>query len=258
MVFTRTSNFSVGAPGTPGPGTHTIEFLGTNPQGGSNTALIDLVTLTAAQDEIIDGSFATPVLAGGSYQDAPSGSPWQFSGLAGIATHGSGIAAGNPSAPQGNQVGFIMNTGSISYSLDLDADTYNLSFLAAQRATNQAEKQQIEVLLDPGQADQQVIGSIRPSGTGYSLYETLNFTVAAGVHTLQLLGMSSPNGKSTALIDEVSLATADDPFTDGSFEVPALAAKSYAVTPSGCAWQFTGDAGLSTNKSASPPSPRAP
>ena len=85
-----------------------------NPQGGNNTALIDVVALAAANDEISDGGFETPVLAANTYQIAPSGSPWQFSGLAGISTNGSGLTSGNANAPQGTQVGFIMNNGSMS------------------------------------------------------------------------------------------------------------------------------------------------
>ncbi len=234
----ETPNFSVTT------GTHTIEFLGTNPQGGANTALIDLVSLGASQDEIIDGGFESPALAANSYQDAPSGTPWQFSGLAGVSANGSGVTSGNPSAPDGTQVGFIMNEGSISYSLYLDADTYNLSFLAAQRVNHQTQSQEIEVLVDSAP-----VGWITPSGATYTLYDTSNFTVAAGLHTIKFLGMSPQTGESAALIDQVTLATAENSLSNGSFEAPVLAAKAYAVEPSGSGWQFSGDAGLSTNNS---------
>ena len=49
------------------------------------------------------------------------------------------LTTGNPNAPQGIQVGFITNNGSMSYSVYLDADTYNLSFLAAQRPQSDPE-----------------------------------------------------------------------------------------------------------------------
>ena len=207
--------------------------------------MIDLVSLTTAQDAIIDGGFEAPVLAANSYQVAPSGSPWQFTALAGISTNGSGVTAGNPNAPGGSQVGFIMNAGRMSYSLDLDAGTYDLSFQAAQRAHDQTQAQQIEVLVDGA-----AVGLDTPSGTAYTLFETSNFTVAAGVHTIEFLGMSPPSGESTALIDQVVLAAAKDAFSDGTFEAPVLAANAFQIAPAGSGWQFTGDAGVSTNKSA--------
>ena len=103
----ETSNFTVTA------GTHTIQFIGMNPQGGNNTALIDVVALTTAHDEISDGGFETPVLTANTYQVAPTATPWQFSGLAGITANNSGLTSGTANAPQGAQVGFIMNNGSI-------------------------------------------------------------------------------------------------------------------------------------------------
>ena len=38
--------------------------------------------------------------------------------------------------------------------------------------------------------------------------------------------MTPPNAGSTAFIDQVSLATAEDAFSDGSFESPVLAANA--------------------------------
>ncbi len=253
----ETSTFTVTA------GTHSIQFIGTSAQGGNNTALIDEVALTAAEDEISDGGFETPVLAANTYQVAPAATPWQFSGTAGIARDGSGISGGNPSAPQGAQVGFIMNNSSMSQTIYLDANTYNISLLAAQRVTGQSQSQQIAVLLDPGQPDVQVIGLITPAVTtassivtninnAYTLYETSNFTVAAGVHTIQFIGLTAGSGtsSSTALLDNVTLTAAENSFSDGSFEAPVLPAYGYAIDPNGSAWQFSGLAGVTTDLSA--------
>ena len=43
----------------------------------------------------------------GNWQYAPSGSPWTFSGTAGVSGNDSAITAGNPTAPQGSQVAFV-------------------------------------------------------------------------------------------------------------------------------------------------------
>ena len=235
----ETANFTVAA------GTHTVQLVGMNPQGGNNTALINSVALAPAQDQITDGGFEAPALAAGTYQVAPSGTPWQFSGLAGMSTNGSGVTTGNASAPQGSQVGFLMNNGSMSYSVYLDADTYNLSFLAAQRAKYQTQSQQILVLVDGVQ-----VAWIAPSSTTYTLYQTSNFTVAAGMHSIEFAGLSPASADSTALIDEVSIATAKNSFSNAGFETPVLTKGSYQVAPSGSGWQFSGMAGATTNGSA--------
>ena len=68
---------------------------------------------------------------------------------------------------------------------------------------------------------------ITPVGTSYRLYETSNFTVTAGTHTIEFIGMNPQGGDNTALIDVVSLAAANDQIIDGGFETPALAANTY-------------------------------
>jgi hypothetical protein len=234
----ETANFTV----TTGP--HNLQFLGLNPQGGNNTVLMDEVLITASQDVIIDGGFEAPALGGQNYQAAPNGTPWQFAGSAGITANGSALTFGSSRAPQGAQAGFIMNNGSMSYSVYLDAETYNLSFLADQRATYQTQAQQIQVWVD-----NTVVALITPSSTNYYPYQTSNFTVASGVHVIKFVGMTPASGESTAFIDQVALSTMEDSFSGGSFEAPVLAANTWQVAPSGSAWQFTGLAGVSTNNS---------
>ncbi len=235
----ETSNFTVAA------GTHTIQFNGMNPSGGVNAALIDLVSLGTVQDQIVDGNFQAPTLAANSYVVEPSGAPWQFSGSAGVSTNGSSLTSGNPAAPQGTQVGYISSNGSMSYSVYLDANTYNLSFMAAQRAKYQTQNQEIQVLVDNAQ-----VGVILPSSTSYTPVQTANFTVAAGTHTIQFVGLSPQSADSTAFIDEVSVSAAENSLSDGGFESPVLAAHTYQAAPSGSGWQFSGAAGVTTNGSA--------
>ena len=127
----QTSNFTVTA------GTHTIQFIGTNPQGGDNTAFLDEVAISAASP-ISDGSFEQPVAAAATYQLDPSGTAWQFSGIAGVSSNGSPFTAGNPNAPDGTQVALIKGTGSMSQSASLAAGTYSLSFLAANAPITRA------------------------------------------------------------------------------------------------------------------------
>jgi hypothetical protein len=233
-----TSNFYVAA------GMHTVQLVGMVPEGGNNMALIDLASVSSSNDEIIDGGFEAPVLAANSYAVAPSGTPWQFSNLAGISNNSSGMTLGNPAAPQGAQVAFIMSNSSMSYTDYLDAGSYDLSFLAAQRAKYQTQNQSIEVLVDGTN-----VGVITPASTTYATYETSSFSVTAGTHTIELLGLSPQSASSAAFIDSVSLASTQSTITDGGFETPVLTAKSYAMAPAGSAWHFSGLSGLSTNQS---------
>ncbi|MGO9109701.1 MAG: DUF642 domain-containing protein [Thermoguttaceae bacterium] len=240
----ETSNFTVTA------GMNTIQFVGMNPQSGNGTALIDEVVLAQAQDEIIDGGFETPALPANTYQNEPSGTPWQFSGLAGISGNNSGLTSGTANAPQGSQVGFLMNNASMSQTIYLDAETYDISFMAAQRVTDQSQSQQIEVLVDGAQValvTPSVVNSNFPRA--YTLFQTSTFTVAAGLHTIEFLGMSPQTANSTAFIDDVAIATDENTFSDGGFESPVLAVDAYAVAPAGCSWQFSGTAGVTANNS---------
>ena len=103
-----------------------------NPLGGDNTAFIDQVTLSA--NAINDGSFETPALAAGTYQFAPSRFALAVLGDGRRGQQRQHFTSGNPNAPDGTQVAFIKGNGSMSQSVDLVAGSYNLSFLAAQRA----------------------------------------------------------------------------------------------------------------------------
>ncbi len=59
-----------------------------------------------------DAGFEQPSVGAGKFQYDPAGSPWAFSGNAGISANNSGFTSGNPPAPQGTQVAFLQKTGS--------------------------------------------------------------------------------------------------------------------------------------------------
>jgi CSLREA domain-containing protein len=143
---------------------------------------------------LTDPGFETPSLGPSAYAYDPAGSPWTFSGSAGLASYGS--LFDNPPAPQGSQVAFLQGSGSISQSVDFAAGTYVLGFLAAQRPGNQ---QTIEVLVDG-----EVVATITPSGSQFALYTTSPFTVTAGAHTIEFVGLNPLGGDNTAFLDQVS------------------------------------------------------
>jgi len=236
----QTASFTVPA------GTHAVEFIGLDPLGGDNTALVDLVTIAPEANSISDGSFEAPGLAAKAFQYAPNGSPWQFSGSAGVSSNGSAVTTGNPNAPDGSQVVFLQGTGSMSESVYLDAGSYSLSFQAAQRGGSANKHyQEIQVLVDGAQ-----VGLVTPAATSYGLYQTSNFTVTAGTHSIRFVGLNPLGGDNTALVDLVTIAPQANSISDGSFEAPGLAAKTFQYAPNGSPWQFSGSAGVSGNGSA--------
>ena len=239
----QTSGFSVSA------GQYTISLAGADAQGDS-TAILDEVTISPVTDSISDGSFETPALTANTSAYSPGGSQWQFSGAAGVATNGSAFTSANPDAPDGSQVAFIQNKGSISQLVYLYSDTYTISFEAAQReVAGKAQSQVIEVVIDPDQADQ-VVGYVTPLSTSYGQYQTLNFTVSVGMHTISLVGLNPQGGDNTALVDDVTVSPASDAISDGNFETPGEAAETFYYTPNGSPWQFSGSAGVTANDSA--------
>jgi hypothetical protein len=220
-------------------GSHTIAFVGTDPLGGDNTALVDSVRLnavalttpiaTGVQSFTLgatgivsyvltdgthwqhtpvggvpvsgpaDAGFETPLVGAGAFQYDPTGAGWTFSGMAGITGNASGFTAGNPNAPEGAQVAFVQETGGMSQAVTLAAGTYTLSFQAAQRAT-WSTGQTIQVLVDG-----RVVATVTPTGTSYASYTTAPFTVAAGSHTIAFVGADPLGGDNTAFVDAVRL-----------------------------------------------------
>jgi hypothetical protein len=188
-----TATFTVAA------GSHTITFQGLDSAGGDNTAFIDNVRLTQTPAAgLSDAGFESPAVGSG-FQYRPVGTPWTFTGGAGVSGNGSGFTAANPNAPEGTQVGFLQGTGSFSQIVTgMAAGTHQLTFSAAQRA-NLVSHQDFRVLVD-GVA----VGTFTPAGTSYTNL-TANFTVGAGAHTITFQGIDSAGGDNTAFIDNVRL-----------------------------------------------------
>src|SRR3954447_15301524 len=109
------------------------------------------------------GGFEAPILTAGAFRYAPSGTPWTFSGGAGVTANSSGFTSSNPNAPQGNQVLFLQRDGSISQQRTFVDGSYTLSFSAAQRG-NVPSAQTLQVLINGV-----VVGTFNNlSGTAYT------------------------------------------------------------------------------------------
>ena len=148
-----------------------------------------------------DAGFEAPALGLGNWQYGATGSPWSFSGEAGISANNSAFTSGNPLAPEGTQVAFLQQTGSFSQSVyGWDAGSYQLTFDAAQRANFGASNEDFQVLVDGA-----VVGKFTPAGTAYQTYTTAPFPVAAGSHTITFQGLDTAGGDYTAFIDDVNV-----------------------------------------------------
>src|SRR5262249_53351125 len=121
----------------------------------------------ASTTQFSDTGFSTPNVGTNAFRAFaynPSGSAWTYSNSSGVAGNKSGFTGGNPNAPQGTQVAFLQEYGTISQRVNFSAGTYTLSFYAAQRA-GQASSQTFEVLVDGT-----VVGTFTPNDTSYRLY----------------------------------------------------------------------------------------
>jgi hypothetical protein len=189
-------------------GAHTIEFLGLDSAGGDNTAFLDAVTVAVASTVTTNGPAIgdndfSEIPIGNSYVYDPSGSAWTFSGVAGngsgVTGNDSAFTSGNPNAPQGTQVAFLQENGTITQSVTgWSAASYTLSFDAAMRG-NHGGVQNFEVLIDGN-----VVGTFQPTTTSYQVYTTNTFTVTAGTHTIEFLGINSAGGDDTDFLDDVT------------------------------------------------------
>jgi hypothetical protein len=203
-----TANFTATASAS-----HTLEFLGTDTNGGDNTVFIDSVAVAQVPPQLlVNPGFETPSVGAAAFAYSPAGSGWTFGAQsggngAGIAANGSAFNSGNPNAPQGVQVAFLQGLGTISQTFTglVSGASYQVSFYAAQR--NNIYGQQLgqtwEVLVDGA-----VVGSFAPpeADQSYAQY-TANFTATASAsHTLEFLGTDANGGDNTIFIDSVSLS----------------------------------------------------
>ncbi len=215
-----TYSFYSSAPIVTSAGVHTLSFVGVDPNGLDNTAFIDNVKIVGqavpyAGPAVPDGSFEqVPIDAGytfGAFQYDPTGSPWFFTGNAGVSSNGSGFTAGNPIAPDGGQVGLVQFTGSMQEDISgfQAGVTYELGLLAANRVSSPGgQTQTISVSID-GRA----IATITPTTANYQQFYSSSFAPGAGTHVLKITGLDPYGNDETAFIDHLQIFGSNAPTT---------------------------------------------
>ena len=175
-----------------------------------------------------DAGFEQVQVGYGRFQYRPSGSPWTFTGGAGISGNGSGFTWSNPPAPQGVQVAFIQSTGAMSQTVEgWAAGTYALTFDAAQRGNSGTSMEDFQVLIDGVP-----VGTFNPSGTSYHSYSTVAFTVTAGAHTIVFQGLDTAGGDNTAFVDAVAVMQATPSLVaDPGFDQVVVGYSQLPVSP---------------------------
>ena len=212
--------------------------------------------------ELLDGGFETPSVGGGyrGYRYRPQGSAWTFDGGAGITSNDTAFTDGNPPAPGGDQAGFLQRTGAARQTVQVGlAGTYRLDLKAAQRGNYAHGGQDFAVVVDGDE-----VARFRPSGTSYQSLSA-QFELDAGPHEIALVGRNSTGGDNTVFIDQVGMSlvetTAEPSLLEGGFESPSVGSgyRGYRYRPSGSAWTFVSNAGITSNDTAftegNPPAP---
>jgi hypothetical protein len=196
-------------------------------------------------NELQDPGFEEPSVGAGSFQYQPGGSPWTFGPCTGVAANGSAFTAGNPDAPDGDQVAFLQGPATFSQAVFFAAGTYSISFQAAQRQNVQFSSQTIQV-----QVDGNVVGTFTPPDTNYSAYNTASFPVTAGAHTIAFVGTDPDGQDNTAFIDQVRVNRVLPVLQDPGFETPNVGTgtfNSFQYHPSNSPWTFSTYAGVAGN-----------
>ena len=89
-----------------------------------------------------------------------------------------------------------------------------------------------------------VVGSFVPASASYQVYQTAPFTVAAGSHTVEFLGVNASGGDDTTLLDSISIQaapTVSSPTVgDPGFEQVAYASGTLGTpAPGASSWTFS-------------------
>jgi hypothetical protein len=159
-------------------------------------------TVSSSAVAFLDAGFELPFVGIGTpdaFQYNPSGSPWTFTDLAGVAGNCSGLTAGNPNAPEGTQVAFLQDFGSVSQAVYFPAGTYALSLWAGQWAGN-SSSQSVQV-----QVDGAAVSTFTPADTTYAPFTSDSFTLADGSHTVSFAGLDPDGQENIAFLDQVGV-----------------------------------------------------
>ena len=168
-------------------------------------ATLTFPAIRAGGPAVADHNFETAVLGklGNAWAYTPTGTPWTFTGTAGVSGNESSFTQNNLAAPEGEHVGFLQNLGSASQEVGRwPAGRYTISLAAALRSATKFPRQSVEVLVDD-----KVVGTLEPTSVHYAIFTTPTFAVRAGAHRITLRGTNNPaTGDFSVFIDAIRIA----------------------------------------------------
>ncbi|MBD3242273.1 MAG: hypothetical protein GF331_16895 [Chitinivibrionales bacterium] len=180
-----------------------------------------------------DSSFETPQIGDNTLQMRPGGSPWTFTGDAGIyrstqQNASIGVLSAADAAPDGNQAAFLIDTGSISQTINFThAGEFAVTFHAAGEGGGWPGYQHFDVLVDGQSVNPQGQTDIRLSDGGFGIggwsratdnldeeWGSAVFTIdAPGNHTVTFKGRSVTGD--VLMIDNVRISSVDSLLESG-------------------------------------------
>ncbi|HLL89065.1 MAG TPA: PA14 domain-containing protein, partial [Tepidisphaeraceae bacterium] len=215
--------------------------------GGGGGAYYGAVNGNGLTTLLSDSGFDTTTFANG-YTQAPTGTPWTFSGTAGIARDG-GTGDDIPPPRNGSQVGYVTDKGSVTTTVTFPAtqtsSVYGVSFKSVNRTkagATAADRQTLRVYLDYGTPNQQdITAKTFSQSNGYvppgyqtgnpwkaqnvswmwsEYYFTKGFNVTAGsTHTITFVGQGDVTNASavdqTAFLEDVRVTSVDAIYAGG-------------------------------------------
>lgn len=222
---------------------------------GAVAAEAEIPAAPVLSDAVSNGSFESPVLAAGEHRTLPTDvAGWTFTGSAALSATDSRFSSGVGTSGAGSQMVALQNDSAISQVLRVRPGD-ELRFRAIQRQNHSTGDQILAVFVDGVQQGD----TLTPTrNDGWRLHRvTLTMAgMAEGDHRVEIRGMTSGEGvDQAALIDAVQVVPAATALTSGKvvnegFEVPSLAAGTYAYRPEGATgWLFSGAAAVSGNDS---------
>jgi parallel beta-helix repeat protein len=104
-------------------------------------------------------------------------------------------SAGEPTVPSIGTLN-VANQGNAQVTINgWGVGSYAMTFSAAQKATGNNGGEDFQVLVD-----NTLIGTIDPTSSSYQGFTTNEFTVGAGTHVIEFLGLDTAGGSNTAMI----------------------------------------------------------
>lgn len=196
-----------GASNVAGGSNVALAFQGLN-TFGDNTQYVDNVQVlqggtALATNPIQNPGFESGVLVptnGSQYQYNPTPAAtfgWTFSGESGIQANGSAFGSPittNGTGADGTRASFIQRGGNVSQTFSLPAGTYSIRFAAANRQYGSTQSVNVTV------NGTTVLANVTAATSGYAVYTTNTFTVAAGGANFSTLTAQSVGAVTTGAV----------------------------------------------------------